>query len=165
MDGATLSRIAQGRRIPTLNTIDQALRATRHQLITIPTRGATAVSTGAAIRSFIDTGRSQDALRAFIQYNDDLAREEGALRVALTIGEPAPTGALRWDAALAALADHHLSRDSLPKSSWIDDPSRRLAEEWVFDGTEYSAEHDRGVTPRAFRERGIVLNPDELASI
>jgi transcriptional regulator with XRE-family HTH domain len=165
VDAATISRFANGRRMPSLGSIDIVLRPTHHQLVSIPSRGATAIATGAEIRNAVRRDDHQSALRAFVQFNDDLLRENGALRVGLTLGEPAPTGDRRWDSALAALVDYRLSSDGLPHAPWVDDTDRILDDPWIYDGTDYSARHDREITPPQFLRRGIIINPAELQSV
>lgn len=89
-----------------------------------------------------------------IGLSDGLAAiDEGALRVSLCVAEPAFTGDARFDAALAALTEHHLA--GLPVPRWVDGPRRFLAEAWVVD--RYALDDIAARTPAAFLRHGVHL--------
>ena len=79
-----------------------------------PGRDTTATPTVAAIGGYIRSAfadsnpvRAEElAFRALIQCSDNLRLEHGAIRVALYISEPEPTGDHRLDAALAGRGRH-----------------------------------------------------------
>jgi transcriptional regulator with XRE-family HTH domain len=97
-------------------------------------------------------------IRIVLQLADDLAREHGAQRVALTVAPPAPTGDLRLDAFIAGLTEHRLNQEHLPLPRWIADAAR-LDAPWT----------PAGVTPdHAVPElaaRGVLVDHTDLTSM
>ena len=163
---ARLSEIERGVHDPAVGTIDRALRAAGWQLVVLPTRAPTAGTVALAIRQVILGGRpsaEERAFRSLLSLSDGLASAEPALRVALAAAPAPPTGDVRFDAAIAAVVDYHLSRSRLPVPGWVRDPSRTLAEPWTPDpyaGAELAAE-----VPGAFRRHGVLLAQRELESV
>ncbi|MBF4618591.1 helix-turn-helix transcriptional regulator [Clavibacter sp. VKM Ac-2873] len=162
---STVSEVESGHRIPSSTTVDRLLRATGHQLIAIPTRRADAASAAEGIARSIVDRRGDRAVRQFIQLADDLAAEHEAVRFALTIAEPQPTGAEHWDAAIAALVEHRLQEGGLPLPSWVRSDGRHLSHEWTFGSGRYDIPVDRARVPEAFLRHGVLLDVDTLASV
>ena len=109
-------------------------------------------------------GDESAAYRELIQLSDDLARETGPLRAALTALAPAPIDS-RYDALLAAVAEHHLSHGRLPVPAWVNEPGRFLDEVWFVDDVPALHETARAQTPKAFARHGVFLAASELASV
>ncbi|MFM7536553.1 MAG: hypothetical protein ACKO91_12285 [Acidimicrobiales bacterium] len=98
-----------------------------------------------------------------MQCADNLRREHGALRVALSLREPSPTGDVRYDAALAALVDHYAAEEALPIPAWTSQPSLTLADPWIPD--PYAPDDIAALTPPAFVRHGVLLAATELESV
>jgi hypothetical protein len=73
---------------------------------------------------------------------------------------PAPCGDPRFDAAVAALVEHHLTISRLPVPDWVGQPSRFLGQPWAV-----SPHTDIQDVPKAFRRHGVLLGADELRSV
>ena len=125
--GSSLSLIEHGKREPPVATLAPLLRATRHSVVTIPTVRSDTAHIAAEMSDLLvadeklasdkPVGDAFGAFRRFLQRVDILAAEHGATRVGLT--EPAPTGSLHWDTAIAALCEYRLAADGLPVLEWI----------------------------------------------
>lgn len=163
---ARLSEIERGVHDPSVGTIDRSLRAAGWQLTVLPTRAPTAAAVAVAIRDGPGgggTASEERAFRSLISLSDGLASAEPVLRVALCVAPPPPTGDIRFDAAIAAVVEYHLSRSKLPVPGWVREPSRTLAEPWTPDpyaGPELTAQ-----VPESFRRHGVLLAERELESV
>jgi transcriptional regulator with XRE-family HTH domain len=160
-----LSLIEGDRQNPSFDTVERALRGTGHRLVAVPTLRDDAATIAAEIRVDLALGRPERALRRFIQLNDNLTAEHGAVRFALAIAEPEPTGSKQWDAAIAALVVHHLEAEHLPIPEWATQPSRFLKRAWVFGVGAYTLPPELDRVPVAFRERRVLIDEDTLRSV
>ena len=143
-------------------TLERIIGAAGYGLFVLPTHAKAAADWADEIYQELRSPRRNAAVafRAIIGLSDDLVGADPALRVALCVA-PAPTsGDVRYDAAIAAVVEHHLQRDRLPVPKWVNESSRVLERPWVVT---------LGVTedevPAAFRRRGVLLAESELASI
>ena len=160
-----LSLIEGDRQNPSFDTVERALRGAGHRLVAIPTLRDDAAVISSEIRADLAHGRPERALRRFIQLNDNLTAEHGAVRFALGICEPESTGSRQWDAAIAALIAHHLDAEQLPIPEWATHPSRFLKRAWVFGAGPYSLPPELDRVPAAFRERRVLIDEDTLRSV
>ena len=92
--------------------------------------------------------------------SDDLRAASPLLRAYLCESPPALCGDPRFDAALAALAEHWLVEAQLPVPTWVSEPSRTLEEERAV-----SPYTDVADVPSAFRRHGVLLAASELESV
>jgi transcriptional regulator with XRE-family HTH domain len=161
---SSLSLIESGDRIPTVATLERLLGATGRSLVSIPTRRADAATIGERIADALAGADSASALRHFIQLNDNLAAEHNEVRFALAIAEPAPTGVKHWDAALAGLVEYRLQEEGLPAPAWTREPSRALRKSWTFSAGRYVVPVDRKRVPKAFLDRGVLIDEETLTS-
>ena len=135
-------------------TLERIIGAAGYGLFVLPTHAKAAADWADEIYQELRSPRRNAAVafRAIIGLSDDLVGADPALRVAL--------GDVRYDAAIAAVVEHHLQRDRLPVPKWVNESSRVLERPWVVT---------LGVTedevPAAFRRRGVLLAESELASI
>jgi len=141
------------------------LGASRHSLIAIPIVGPDASTTGARIGSALQSGHSDAALRAFIDYSDALAAAVGTNRIALALSRPARIGSKVWDAALAAVVDHWLSDAALPQPSWVDGADRYLAKLTEPISYPNAPRIERADIPPAFLKRNVALERGTLSSV
>lgn len=94
-------------------------------------------------------------------------REDGPGRAELTAlaAEPPPCGDARWDALIAALAEHLARSAGLEVPSWTLLPQRFLDRPF-FPITHRSVRTAALVaSPAAFRRRGVFLDPESLATV
>jgi transcriptional regulator with XRE-family HTH domain len=150
---------------PTVRTLERLVRAAGHQLAVLPTRAATAAGAAAAVAGELEAGPGGEdrAYRAIIGFSDGLADAEPAVRVALCVAEPAPTGDRRFDAAIAGLVEHHLRANRLPLPRWVGTSDRTVDPPWIVDrdaGPDIAAR-----TPPALRRHGVLIDAAELASV
>jgi transcriptional regulator with XRE-family HTH domain len=162
---SALSQIESGERVPNWATVERLLQSTGTSLVAIPTRRSDASAVSLQIRAALAHGDTPAAVRHFIQLNDDLAAEHGAIRVALTVSEPAPTGSKRWDAALSGLAAYRLADEHLPEPFWVTDPNRQLRKAWTFGSGRYDVSVPRENVPAAFLDRGVLIDRETLESV
>ncbi|MDR5699585.1 helix-turn-helix domain-containing protein [Agromyces aerolatus] len=159
-----LSLIERERQNPSFEAVERALRGAGHRLIAIPTVRADASAIAADMRLALGEGRADRALRGFLQLNDNLRAEHGAVRMALALTEPESTGSREWDAAIAAITEHHLAAERLPVPSWALSPSRTLRRSWVLGESEYTLAPEPSRVPPEFLRRRVLVDADTLLS-
>lgn len=158
-----VARTESSARDVTCETLDRLLRPTGYRLTAIPTRSWIAADAADAIRGHLRAGNEDGAYRDVIQFNDDLAREHGALRVAIVVAPPARTGDDRYDAILAALVEFRLDEERLPLPTWT--AGHLLAEQWFVDPYSINDPATIHATPQQFKRRGIIIDAVELVSV
>ncbi|MGH8995527.1 MAG: helix-turn-helix domain-containing protein [Acidimicrobiales bacterium] len=142
--------------------LERLVNAAGYRLVILPTSARTAADWGDLIYQELrgPRGSEEVAFRALIGLSDDLTAASMPLRIALCVTPPAPCGDPRFDAAIAAVVDHHLARDRLPVPEWVHEPSRVLDEPWLvspYTGLES--------VPQTFRRHGVLLAASELGSV
>lgn len=160
-----VSEIERAVHDPGVGTLDRSLRAVGWQLVALPTRAPTAAAVALAVAAGNDASDgdvTEYAFRALLSLSDGLASVEPAVRVALCVAPPPPTGDLRIDAAIAAVVEHHLTRGDLPVPGWVHDPSRALTDAWTPD--PYAGPELLDEVPETFRRHGVLLAERELQS-
>jgi transcriptional regulator with XRE-family HTH domain len=160
-----ISTYERGKRIPTVDTLERLLRQTGHRIIAVPGAGTDAAETADRIAIALADSTGDSALRAFLDYSDSLARATGVDRVVLGIAEPRPTGSQDWDAALAALVDYWFNKSRLPKPTWINSPTRTLAQPASPQLTPYDLEPERANVPVEFLRRNVLIERSTLGSV
>ena len=96
---------------------------------------------------------------------DEFERAVPARQAAMVAVEPDPTGDPRWDAMLAAAAEHLCYHHGLSVPSWTVDPTRFL-DRWWFVSPYRSVHASAPVnTPAAFANRGVFIHAGSLASV
>lgn len=83
-------------------------------------------------------------------------------RQALLDGRPAPTGDRRWDAFLAALAEHLAFHDNLSCPGWAAAPERFLDRWWFLSNTPTGRAEAIVTAPASFVRRGVFLERRDL---
>ncbi len=160
-----IAAVESGAHDTTLDRLERLLVPLGQRLSLLPTRARPVWQMAVDLRAALEVGDQKLAWRQIIQCSDDLSRECPATRVALTVTQPLPVGDARYDALLAAVADHHLARDSLPRPSWLDLPDYRLAEPWDVEGVPSLRARARRRTPPAIARHGVFLAASELTSV
>ncbi|WP_420891379.1 hypothetical protein [Mycobacterium riyadhense] len=140
-----------------------AVRAVRRQQgarndLTPPRAGLTAGQAAEAIaRSCDDTTR----LRVFFEFIRG-ADEAGGAALPLITAEPALIGDPRFDALLAAAAEHLAARHGLPGPLWTITVERFLYRAWWISTLPSARVQALLWTPASFRRRGIYLDRLDL---
>jgi hypothetical protein len=99
-------------------------------------------------------------LRLCLQFIDDFGEADPEVRVSLLESAPRSTGDVRWDAFLAALAEHLAYHNDLRVPAWTDGKARFLGR-WWFPSDLPSVKSAALVeSPAAFRRRGIFVTED-----
>lgn len=161
-----VTEIERGASDPRVGTLEGLLRATGHQLAVLPTQAPTASTVAQAIRSDLadrGPGAEERTFRALLVLSDGLSTATDPIKVALAVTPPAPTGDLRFDAAIAGIVEHHLERNGLPLPEWVREPARSLTDTWTPD--PYADADVASDTPTALRRHGVLLAAAELASV
>jgi hypothetical protein len=94
------------------------------------------------------------------EFLNEYLHEPPLARLALLTEEPAPVGDPRWDALLAALAEHLALKDNRRGPAWCE--SRILAQFWFPFNTPAARAEAIVHAPVAFRRRGVFLARREL---
>jgi transcriptional regulator with XRE-family HTH domain len=160
-----IASVESGSHDTTVGRLELLLTALGQRVTVLPTRTRPVWEAAVALREALDEGNQSTAWREIIQLADDLARENGATRVALTVTKPLPVGDARYDALLAAVTDFRLSQDRLPRPEWLDDSEYRLEEPWDVEEIPALQSVARRQTPEAIARHGVFLREAELASV
>ena len=159
---SSVSDIENGVHDPTVTTLSRLLRSARGQLVVLPTTKLTAAETAVLVRGRIFEGTCPDA--PIWQLADDLASSEPALRAALCVTPPPPTGDRRRDAWIAGLVAYRLGQVDIPAPSWVEDEARTAEADWPVSGIDELIAHIRDDTPEPFRSRHVLVTDEDLVS-
>lgn len=108
------------------------------------------------------TGSDSGRRRLVLEFVEEYRWEPREVRATLLEARPAPTGDDRYDAMLAALAEHLAYHDDLAVPDWVYDDDRFL-EQWWFPVDLPAVRADALVhSPGAFRIRGIFIGSGAL---
>lgn len=102
-------------------------------------------------------------LQTLDDYTSAVRRGGVALGRGVFAEEPARTGSVELDAAFAALADHLAERDGWMVPAWALDPARAVAPWWYPAVPAIFRDEAEQESPRAFRQRGILITGRSLA--
>lgn len=143
-------------------TIERLLTALGEQAALIPTTAPTAETAATGIATALRSGSRDGALRHLIVFHDGLSRAEAALKCALSVAEPPPTGDEGWDAFLAGVVDLHIPTSHRP--GWT---AGRVAEDWfVDDGLPVAVlDEIRAQTPPSIAAHGVWVHVTDLTSV
>lgn len=102
-------------------------------------------------------------LRLCLQFLDDFRDAAAEARSALLAAPPRSTGDRRWDAFLAALAEHLAYHHGLPVPRWTGRNDRTLDTSWFVCDLPSVKAAALAESPAAFRGRGIFITEDFFA--
>ncbi|MCX7523088.1 helix-turn-helix transcriptional regulator [Microbacterium sp. STN6] len=164
---SNIAAIENGRRDPTASTIEKIASASRVRLIPVKSDGRTSVAEAATtLADAVRHNNIRRAYRTLIQVADDLTTPNPADRFVLALEPPAHVSP-EWDAALAGIAEWCLSQAHLPLPAWI--TSERGNRDWDWTPPLHSAAAAIPVqienVPKPLRERGVLIEADDLASV
>ncbi|MDX1886828.1 hypothetical protein [Mycolicibacterium sp. 120270] len=126
--------------------------------LTTPTAALTLATTAAALT---DTADDRTRWRLFLEFNRG-ADEAGRAALTLIRDEPPTTGQPRYDALLAAIAEHIAARYALPGPLWSITTDRFLDTPWWTSDLPSARAYAMLSSPAAFRRRGIYLDRHDL---
>jgi transcriptional regulator with XRE-family HTH domain len=156
-----------GERLPGFATLDRLLGACDHELVLVarPRASPGAVSLAElaeALRADLAWSREGHALRLLFGFADDFRASSRPGRLALTRAEPPPTGDLRFDAALAGLAEFFAAGAGLPVPPWVNAPGRFVEPFWfVARGPAFHA-YVLAHAPAALLRHGVLMAREVL---
>lgn len=165
IDQAHVSRAESGAEDLRSGTIDRLLAGSGHRLYVAPTRRDDAATIATQIRSSLEAGDRQLALRHLIQLNDNLLAEKGIVRGVLAVAEPELTGQKVWDAAIAGLVAWRLKEEHVPLPVWVDEPRRILDRARVLRVDPADPEPTREDVPQDLLDHGVLAWQDTFASV
>lgn len=155
-----------------VRSVAALLEAAQSAPVTLPGAGVgvrhTAADNARVCRSILAAGEGLDAcwrfgiLQTVDDYTSVLRRGGPAVAAEVFTDEPEPTGTAQLDAAFAALADHLAERDGWEPPSWALDATRRTQTWYPAVPAIFRADAERE-SPRAFRQRGILITARSLA--
>ncbi len=160
-----IADIEAGQHDTTVRRLEHLLATLGQRIAVLPTLSRPACEAALAIATELASNSDRHAWREVIQLSDDLAGASPAVRVALSVTEPAPTGDHRYDALVAAIVDHWLTTDRLPLPEWVRTPQRTLTEPWHVEPLASLRPAARKATPKAIVRHGIYLAASELESV
>ncbi|MFC4107411.1 hypothetical protein [Micromonospora zhanjiangensis] len=96
------------------------------------------------------------------EFQEEYRWEPADTRVDLLRDEPEPCGDERWDALLAALAEHLLAQVDLAPPGWVE--ARVLRRAWFPAELAIHRADALAWAPAAFRKHGVYLSVHDLAA-
>jgi transcriptional regulator with XRE-family HTH domain len=151
-----------GARVPTLVTLRRLLDACDHDLRLVARprvrRSASSLRDIAEqIRLDLSEGEEPAAARLLFGFADDFRGSPRPGKISLIREEPVPTGDVRFDAALAGLAEFFAAEAQIPVPDWVDGEGR-FAEPWWFvtSGPAFHA-YVLAQTPASFARHGVFV--------
>jgi len=151
-----------GVRTPTIATLTRLLDACECDL---EIRARPRVRRGAApldelARIMIDDlarDREQDALRLLFGFADDFRGSSRPGKISLIQDEPAATGDIRFDAALAGTAEFFAREGAIQTPGWVDAPNRFVEPWWFVTSKPAFDAYTLAHTPAVFARHGVFI--------
>ena len=160
-----IARLERSGHAVSLDLVERLVRGARQRLVTIPTRRTPVAEHADAIAEWLARSDESRAFRVAIQLADDLAGEQGAIRVALAVTPPPATGDSRFDALIAGITEYRLVKDNLPLPEWLARSGDPLSPVWFVDPYSQGDSAVVAATPEPLRRRGVILDAAELESV
>lgn len=135
----------------------QGARTDRHN----PTTTSSALSLRDTANAIRDHPKAATRMRLFFEFIRG-ADEAGVAALTLIADEPPFTGDPRYDALLAAAAEHLTARHGLPAPLWTTTAERFLPYGWWISSLPSARTYALIWTPAAFRRHGIYLDRHDL---
>jgi transcriptional regulator with XRE-family HTH domain len=151
-----------GVRTPNLATLSRLLDACEHEveLVARPRvrRGAASLAElSPTITADLDRDCERDALRLLFGFADDFRGSSRPGRIALLADEPPPTGAARFDAALAGTAEFFAAEGTLAAPAWVNDLERFVEPWWFVASRPAFHAYTLANTPACFARHGVFI--------
>ncbi|GAA1527504.1 transcriptional regulator with XRE-family HTH domain [Microbacterium ginsengiterrae] len=159
---SNLYAIEQGRRSPTVETLERAAAGLGLRLLAVDIGELSFVSDFAEVIADYDAdGAEEQAYRAFMRLNRQLAAAPATTQVLLTYTPPRPV-TVEWDAALAGLVEWRLRQKDAPIPDWVEENLGLDAGHWEPWPSVRHTDPDVHLVPGPFRRRGIWIEAGEL---
>jgi transcriptional regulator with XRE-family HTH domain len=151
-----------GSRTPNLATLERLLDACEYdiELLMNPRvrRGAASLAELAVtITEDLEDDRERDALRLLFGFADDFRGSSRAGRVALLRDEPPATGAPRFDALLAGVAEHFASEGAISAPVWVNGAGRFVEPWWFVASRPAFHAYTLSNTPALIARHGVFM--------
>jgi len=151
-----------GARTPSFATLQRLLGACEHdvELLAHPRirRGAASLAELAGtIEGDLREGREKDALRLLFGFADDFRGSSRPGRAALISDRPPPTGDLRFDAALAGVAELFAAEALIPAPTWVNDADRFVEPWWFVASRPALHAYTLANTPALLARHGVFM--------
>lgn len=163
VDQSQVARAESGRVELSAANLDRYLGACRYRLVAVPTVRATAVDLASEIRTALQSGEFENAVRYLIQLSDNLVAEDRDVAGSLA-AIPGETYDLRFNAAIAGIIEWRLSERGLPIPTWVE-ATPALAEQWWIDDFGAGETAVADATPEPLRRRNVFIDELALTSI
>jgi len=124
--------------------------------------GYAPMTLAALAQHLMTTADDRDRWKLVWEFLEEYRWESGEVQVGLVEAEPAPVGDERWDALIAALAEHLRAQHDLAPPAWTE--SRVLRRPWF--PAELAVQRAEALVwaPAAFRKHGVYLSAHDLAA-
>jgi hypothetical protein len=109
------------------------------------------------MREDLKDGREADALRLLFGFADDFRGSSRPGQIALLREEPAATGDLRFDAALAGAAELFAREGGIAAPDWVDAPERFVEPWWFVSSRSALDAYVLARTPAVFARHGVFI--------
>ena len=151
-----------GERKPGLATLDRLLGACDHALVLVARPrvrpgAASLAELAEVIHGDLAASREGHALRLLFGFADDFRSSSRPGRLALIREEPLSTGDLRFDAALAGLAEFFAADAGLALPPWVNAPGRFVEPFWFVARRPAFHAYVLAHTPVAFLRHGVLM--------
>ncbi len=121
-------------------------------------RGATSLAGLApTIAGDLRADRENDAARLLFGFADDFRSSSQSGRIELITEEPPATGDVRFDAALAGLAELFAAEGAIPAPSWVNGPGRFVEPWWLLASRPAFHAYVLAHTPALLARHGVFM--------
>jgi transcriptional regulator with XRE-family HTH domain len=158
---SAIAAYESGGRQPTLPVLSRMVRATGHRLRLRAEADPTTFRIADLATAISDTDDESVRLRLVFELLRGAADDGRPLRL-LVAAEPAPTGDARFDALLAAVAEHLCVHAGITPPAWVHEPQRVLDGLWRVVDLPAARAQALVQTPASFRRRGVLLDRHDL---
>lgn len=120
------------------------------------------MSLGALARHLVATEDPRERWKLVWEFLEEYRWEPAEVQVGLLDAQPLPVGDERWDALLAALAEHLCAQHDLSPPAWTE--QRVLRQAWF--PAELAVQRADALVraPAAFRKHGVYLSANDLTA-
>ena len=161
---STIHRIEQGELHPTVDTLEQIVRAAGRRLsVDAPVDYASSVlGLGLAIHADLDAADPSAIVRKSAELVHRFHSSDSAEQGLMLAAEPPPTGQVEWDAFLGGLAEWLATAEGLEPPTWSAAPGRFLGRGWWVTTMVPMHAWEYAGTPVSLQRRGVYLHRDSL---
>lgn len=165
IDATAIDVFEQGRRTPSVSTVQAWARGVGARLMVIDTHGrASAAECAALVHDALASGHREAATQTLLQLVTNLRSSDALAVAALTADEPtvADDG---WSWAIAGIVEIETTTRGLLPPKWVTATTGEPTAQWNPWGHELSDTVDARRVPEPLRRRGVLIESGELSSI